>query len=82
MICSVEGFTFSTALGLNMGYYHITLDVDAQNLCTIVFPRYTGKIKIQTLIHGYQDWQDPDVFQNIMSKLVQDVEYVNITIPS
>jgi hypothetical protein len=35
-----------------------------------------GKIQIQTLTHGYQDCLDPDVFQNIMSKLVQDMEYV------
>jgi hypothetical protein len=35
-----------------------------------------GKIKIQTLTHGYQDFPDPDVFQNSMSKLVQDMEYV------
>jgi hypothetical protein len=35
-----------------------------------------GKIQIQTLIHGYQDCLDPDVFQNVMSKLVQDMEYV------
>jgi hypothetical protein len=26
---------------------------------------------------GYQDCLDPDVFQNVMSKLVQDMEYVN-----
>jgi hypothetical protein len=35
-----------------------------------------GKIQIQTLTHGYQDCHDPDVFQNVMSKLVQDMEYV------
>jgi hypothetical protein len=38
MICSMEGFTFASTLNLNMGYYHIKLDVDAQKLCTIVFP--------------------------------------------
>jgi hypothetical protein len=35
-----------------------------------------GKIQIQTLTHGYQDFLDPDNFQNSMSKLVQDMEYV------
>jgi hypothetical protein len=39
-------------------------------------PMAYGKIQIQTLTHGYQDCLDPDVFQNIMSKLVQDMEYV------
>jgi hypothetical protein len=38
MIGSVEDFTFASALDLNMGYYHIKLDADAQKLCTIVFP--------------------------------------------
>jgi hypothetical protein len=33
-----RGFTFASALDLNMGYYHIKLDADAQKLCTIVFP--------------------------------------------
>jgi hypothetical protein len=30
MIRSMEGFTFATALDVNMGYYHIKLDADAQ----------------------------------------------------
>jgi hypothetical protein len=42
MIRSMEGFTFASALDLNMGYYHIKLDADAQKLCTIVFPWYMG----------------------------------------
>jgi hypothetical protein len=35
-----------------------------------------GKIPIQTLTHGYHDCLVPDVFQNVMSKLFQDMEYV------
>jgi hypothetical protein len=38
IIRSMEGFTFATSLDLNMGYYHIKLDADAQRLCTIIFP--------------------------------------------
>jgi hypothetical protein len=30
MIRSMEGFTFASALDLNMDYYHIKLDADAQ----------------------------------------------------
>jgi hydroxypyruvate isomerase len=47
MIRSMEGFTFASALDLNMGYYHIKLDhdTDAQKLCTIVFPWLIGKYK-------------------------------------
>jgi hypothetical protein len=39
-------------------------------------PMTHGKFKMQTLIHGYQDFLDLDVFQNVLSKLVQDMEYV------
>jgi hypothetical protein len=35
-----------------------------------------GKIQIQTLNHGYQYCLVPDVFPNIISKLVQDMAYV------
>ena len=34
----MEGFTFATSLDLNMGYYTIRLDPDAQKICTIIFP--------------------------------------------
>jgi hypothetical protein len=34
----LEGFTFVTALGFNMGYYTIRLDPDASKICTIIFP--------------------------------------------
>jgi Reverse transcriptase (RNA-dependent DNA polymerase) len=72
MIRSMEGFTFATALDLNMGYYHIKLDADAQKLCTIIFP--WGKYKYKCLPMGIKI--APDVFQNVMSKLTQDLEYV------
>jgi hypothetical protein len=41
----MEGFTFASALDLNMGYYHIKLDADAQKICTIVFSWIMGKYK-------------------------------------
>jgi hypothetical protein len=50
MIRSMEGFTFATALDLNMGYYRIKLDADAQRLCTIIFP--WGKYKYKRLPMG------------------------------
>jgi hypothetical protein len=52
MIRSMEGFTFASALDLNMGYYHINLDADAQKLYTIVFLWYTGKYKYKRLPMG------------------------------
>jgi hypothetical protein len=74
MIRSMEGFTFASALDLNMRYYHIKLDADAQELCTIVFPWHVGKYKYKRLPMGIKI--PPDVFQNFMSKLVQDMEYI------
>jgi hypothetical protein len=52
MICSVKAFTFASALDLNMGYYHIKLDADAQKLCTILFPWQMGKYKYKRLPMG------------------------------
>jgi dihydroorotate dehydrogenase len=80
MIRSMEGFTFASALDLNMGYYHIKLDVDAQKLCTIVFPWIIVKYKYKRLPMGIKI--APDVLQNVMSKLVQDMEYVKTNILS
>jgi len=34
----LEGFTYATALDLNMGYYTIRLDPDMSRICTIIFP--------------------------------------------
>jgi hypothetical protein len=33
----LEGFTYATALGLNMGYYTIRLDPDSSKICTVLF---------------------------------------------
>jgi hypothetical protein len=65
-----------------MGYYHIKLDDDAQELCKIVFSWNMGKLQIQTLIHEYQDFLVSDVFQNVISKLLQDLEYVKTKMES
>ena len=32
----LEGFTYATALDLNIGYYTIWLDPDASKICTII----------------------------------------------
>jgi dihydroorotate dehydrogenase len=74
MIRSMEGFTFASALDLNMGYYHIKLDADAQKLCTIVFPWNMRKCKYKRLPMGIK--LAPDVFQKVMSKLIQHMEYI------
>jgi hypothetical protein len=38
------------------------------------------KIQIQSLTSGCQDSLNPDVFQNVISKIVQDMEYVKTSI--
>jgi hypothetical protein len=45
------GFTFATALDLNMGYYTIRLDPMASEMCTIIFP--WGKYSYKRLPMGF-----------------------------
>ncbi len=68
----LEGFTFATALDLNMGYYTIRLDPNASKICTIIFPwgKYSYK-RLPMSIAG-----SPDIFQGKMSELMESLEYV------
>jgi hypothetical protein len=56
----IEGFSFATALDLNMGY-------DASKICTIIFPwgEYSYK-GLPMSIPG-----SPDIFQGKMSELME-----------
>jgi len=67
----LEGFQYATALDLNMGYYHIRLDPDAQRICTLILP--WGKYKYKRLPMGLSG--SPDIFQDRMTNLVGDLEY-------
>ncbi len=55
----LEGFTFVTALDLNMGYYTIRLDPDASRICTVIFP--WGKYSYKRLPMGIAG--SPDIFK-------------------
>ncbi len=68
----LEGFTFATALDLNMGYYTIRLDPDASKICTITFPR--GKNSYLWLPMGIAG--SPDIIQAKMSKLMVALEFI------
>ena len=46
----MEGFAFASQLNLNMGYYAIRLDYDAQKICTIIPP--CGKYSYLSLLMG------------------------------
>jgi len=72
LLMKLEGFQFATSLDLNMGYYHIELSPHSKRLCTIVLP--WGKYEYQKLPMGLCN--SPDIFQERMSPLMQDLEYV------
>ncbi len=38
LLLKLEGFQYATSLDLNVGYYHIELDLLAQEMCTIALP--------------------------------------------
>ncbi len=65
----LEGFSFATALDLNMDYYTIRLDPDASKICTNIFPwgKYSLKVGIAA---------SPDIFQGKMSELLESQEYI------
>jgi hypothetical protein len=54
----LEGFTFATALDLNMANYTTRLDPDASKICSIIFP--WGKYSYKRLPMGIAD--SPDIF--------------------
>jgi hypothetical protein len=68
----LEGFTYATALDLNMGYYTISLDPEAARICTIIFP--WGKYSYVRLPMGIAG--SPDIFQEKMSDLMANLEFV------
>ncbi len=68
----LEGFTYATALDLNMGYYTIRLDPDASKICTIILP--WGKYSYLRLPMGVAC--SPDIFQAKMSELMGTLEFV------
>lgn len=72
LLLKLEGFQYATSLDLNMGYYHIELSPDSKRLCTIVLP--WGKYEYQKLPMGLCN--SPDIFQEKMSTLLGDLEYV------
>ena len=68
----MEGFTYATQLNLNMGYYKIRLDGDAQKICIILLP--WGKYSYMRLPMGISG--APEIFQEKMAGLMEELEYV------
>jgi hypothetical protein len=68
----MEGFTYATALDLNMGYFTIRLDPMAVKMCTIIFP--FGKYSYLRLPMGMSG--SADIFQAEMMDLMEALEYL------
>jgi hypothetical protein len=68
----LEGFTYATALDLNMGYYTIRLDPTASKMCTIIFP--WGKYSYMRLPIGFG--VSADIFQAQIMGLMASLEFV------
>ncbi len=68
----LEGFTYATALDLNMGYYTIRLDPTASKMCTIIFP--WGKYSYKRLTMGMGG--SANIFQAEMISLMASLEFV------
>ncbi len=68
----LEGFTYATALDLNMGYYTIRLDPTASKMCTIIFP--WGKYPYKRLPMGFGG--SVDIFQAQIMDLMASLEFV------
>ena len=76
LLLKLEGFQYATSLDLNMGYYHIELSPNSKRLCTIVLP--WGKYEMQRLPMGLCN--SPDIFQERMGSLFEDLEFVRVYI--
>jgi hypothetical protein len=68
----LEGFTYATALDLNMGYYTIRLDPTVSEMCNIIFP--WGKYSYKRLPMGFGD--SADIFQAQIIDLMASLELV------
>ena len=68
----LEGFTYATALDLNMGNYTIRLDPQGVEMFTIIFP--WGKYSYLRLPMGYAG--SADIFQAEMMDLMEALEYL------
>jgi hypothetical protein len=68
----LEGFTYASALDLNMGYYTIGLNPRAVKMFTIIFP--WGKYSYLRLPMGFAG--SADIFQTEMMDLMEALEHV------
>jgi hypothetical protein len=72
MLHKLEGFMYATSLDLNMGYYHIKLDPDAQQYCTII--TQWGCLSYLRMPMGVSS--SADIFQERMTELMRGLDFV------
>jgi hypothetical protein len=70
----LEGFTYDTALDLNMGYYTIRLDPRASKMCTTIFP--WGKYSYKRLPMGFGGFAD--IFHAQIMDLMAALKFVQV----
>ncbi len=68
----LEGFTYATALDLNMGYYTIRLDPTASEMCTIIFPWGEYSYKRLPMVFG----GSANIFEAQIMNLMASLEFV------
>jgi hypothetical protein len=69
---TTEGFTYATALDLNMGSYTIRLDSTASKMCTIIFP--WGKYSYKRLPMDFG--VSANIFQAQVMDLMASLKFV------
>jgi hypothetical protein len=69
LLRKLRGFKYATTIDLIMGYYHITVDLEAQKLFTTILT--WGKYQYKRLPMGVKT--SPNIFQIIMYKLSGDI---------
>jgi hypothetical protein len=74
MLRKLSGFKYATAIELSMGYYHITLDLEAHKLCTTILS--WGKYQYKRLSMCVK--MSPDIFQRIMYELLGDIPNIKV----
>jgi hypothetical protein len=74
MLRKLSGFKYAMTIDLSMGYYHIPLDLEAQNFCTIILP--WGIYQYKRLPMGVKT--SPDILQRIMYELLGDIPNIQV----
>jgi hypothetical protein len=76
LLHKLEGFMHATSLDLNMGYYHIKLNPDAQKYCTII----TQWGCLSYLRLPMRISSSADKFQERMTELMRGLVFVRVCI--